>query len=215
MSLRELKEPLIDERQSVSPASSPRESSNSIRYDDAVVVPSNSSLLSQAVRQAHSRTPNDAINASGLELHKVMISVHYWAQYNKGQHLMHSLEVYQNQKVIDVIEIAVKYFSEVLMQEQTQMDSQIGNYLLRFANKQGLPKSDMPYLDAGQSVMETCYFRFALCHRMVDEKAKVKLRAISNLEDVSKFETLPQSMFEAEKKETKKRNFLCCCFSSD
>ena len=214
MSLRELKEPLIDERQSVSPASSPRESSSSIRYDDAVVVPSNSSLLSQAVRQAHSRTPNDAINASGLELHKVMISVHYWAQYNKGQHLMHNLEVYQNQKVIDVIEIAVKYFSEVLMQEQTQMDSQIGNYLLRFANKQGQPKSDMPYLDAGQSVIETCYFRFALCHRMVDEKAKVKLRAISNLEDVSKFETLPQSMFEAEEKKTK-RNFLCCCFSSD
>lgn len=152
---------------------------------------------------------------AGLQSNKVMISVHYWVQYNKGQHLMHSLEVYQNHKVIDVINLAVKYFSEILMTENTQIDRHIANYVLRFANKQGMPKSDMPYLDSGQSVIETCYVRFALCHRMVDEKAKEKLRAISNLDDVTKFETLPQSLFEAENKEIKKRNFLCCCFSSE
>lgn len=99
---------------------------------------------------------------------------------------MYSIEVYLNHKVIDVIDLDVKYFSEILM-KNTHRLMHIVLIMYLVCKQAGRTKNDMPYLDSGQSVIETYYARFSLFHRMVDEKTKEKLRAIKNLDDVSKF----------------------------
>ena len=87
--------------------------------------------------------------------------------------------------------------------------------MLRFANKKGKPKSDMPCLDVGQSVLDTGFVRFALCLKKIDESSKDKLEYINNISEVEEIEPPKPKVEEPVKVAEPKRRSIWCCFSSD
>jgi len=158
-----LKEHLLGEEKSVSPASSPPGSHRPSWNKQEE--PSTQSQLSAALMQPKTQT-----SLMKLSPKKSNVVVHFWTNYNSGEHFFTDIEVFQDHRVLDVITKAVEHFST-----QTKIPGNPNLYLMRFANKKGEPKSDMPVLDIGQKVIETNFNRFALCEKAQDEKSKEKL----------------------------------------
>mmetsp|Transcript_31476 Transcript_31476/g.31168 ORF Transcript_31476/g.31168 Transcript_31476/m.31168 type:complete len:127 (+) Transcript_31476:245-625(+) len=126
---------------------------------------------------------------------------------------MQEIEVFQNDRVFDVITRASEYFSA-----KYNAPRDPSAYLLRFADKKGKPKTDMPVLDSGQSVIETNFVRFALCEKRFDEKSRDKMQPVVNLDDETSFtapETPSAKQPAVEEKRTIKKKFCCCFTSSD
>lgn len=104
--------------------------------------------------------------------------MHYWSQFNDGDHHMVDIDAYQNDKIIDLVTKSVEHFS---VKNGIKNDPMI--YLLRFADKKGKPKTDMPLLDIGQSAIDANFQRFALCEKKQDEKAKEVMEPVADFED--------------------------------
>lgn len=220
---KELNEPLLNERKSISPPSSPLISSNHIQGEDPLPLSNlylelatSESKLSEAVRRGNSKEESSG-HKTGVSLQpsKKLISVNYWPQYNKGEHYLNQFEIFHNQKVLDLINLSIQYFSQRLAENNQHFDINPAGYVLRFANKQGKPKSDMPCLDVGQSVLDTGFVRFALCFKKIDENSKDKLEYINNIFEVEEIETPPQKVEESVKLVENKKRSIWCCFSSD
>jgi hypothetical protein len=172
--------------------------------------------LSEAVRRGNSAEEYSPHTKPGsLSPSKKLISVNYWSEYNKGEHHINQFEIFNNQKVLDLINISIQYFSQKLSENNQRFNQNPADYVLRFANKKGKPKSDMPCLDVGQSVLNTGFVRFALCLKKIDESSKEKLEYINNISEVEEIEPPKPKVEEPVKvAETKKRS-IWCCFSSD
>ena len=105
--------------------------------------------------------------------------------------------------------MAISHFSTVV-----EMRQNIDQYLLRFANKKGEPKVDMPKLDGGRCVVDTNVVRFTLCDKEVDGKMQEEIVVIEDLSTALKKELLgPQEFEKADTKEKKRRSILCCFYS--
>lgn len=218
-----LKEPLLNERSSISPPSSPRISSDMMNAEEPLLtsnlyleLASTESKLSEAVRRGNSQEESSTHKKGALlQPSKKLISVNYWSQYNKGDHFINQFEIFNNQKVLDLINISIQFFSQRLAETNQHFDPNPAGYVLRFASKHGKPKSDMPCLDVGQSVLDTGFVRFALCFKKTDESSKEKLEYINNISEVEEIEPTSQKVEEPVKLVQKNKRSFWCCFSGD
>ena len=184
----DLRSPLLEE-QSVSPPSSPT------RLMDE---PERYSVLSEAVKKPMS-----------IRLNKKVIVVNYWTE--DGLHLVHELEVMPNHRVYDVITLSLHFFIR-----QHELPNEPEKYLLRFANSKGKAKTDMPRLDISRAVIETNFERFTLVEKAKDDRDKVKLEPVKNLEETLEgTDKQYEEKLESAPEPIKKKNVFCCCFTSD
>ena len=108
---------------------------------------------------------------------------------------MFELDVSQKDRVHDVIVTALAHFSRT-----QSLPTSPDQYLLRFANKRGRPKTDMPKLDMSRIVIDTNFTKFALCDKGLDEAQKVSLEPVST---------------DCEVPAKPSKSIFSCCFRSD
>lgn len=70
---------------------------------------------------------------------KRAVVVHYWNQETEANHFYHQFNLGRGATVRDLIAMSLEYFETVV---KTSEDTEL--YELRFANKSGQPKEDLP-----------------------------------------------------------------------
>lgn len=145
-----------------------------------------------------------------------IVVVHYWSEYDTGNHKIHEIEITSSNRVLDAIILSIEQFYP--------QGADPRNFYLRLADKSGKPKTSMPVLDVNQSIMQIGVVRFALCSKIQDVKRSEKF---DEFNDLPNNEQEPPKVLGKNENDTgfkgsieqntsgtfKKR--ICCCFSSD
>lgn len=128
--------------------------------------------------------------------HKFTIMVYYWVGDTA---YMQQLDLSPHHRVYEVINMALHHF-----RRQHELPCEPNHFLLRFASKDGSPKTHYPKLEVSRSVVATNYRRFCLLEKSRDERIK-------------SWGCGTEMHTEAPETEgvSKKRSLFCCCFSSD
>ncbi len=144
------------------------------------------------------------------------VVVHYWSNFDSGDHLIHEMEVTQMSHILDIIVDSIQNFD---LTRKSPND-----YLLRMANSSGKPKTSMPAFDVGINAIETGTTRFALCFKGGEKKEEFE--TVGESSPLLPPDPLPQK----EKKEVKEkakepreslqqsgkqRRRFCCCFYTE
>ena len=137
--------------------------------------------------------------SSGVAIQSPAITVNYWTEHSSGTHYAANINVSPEDTVLQVITQALSS-----LQERGANLGEPEAYVLRFANKKGLPKTDMPKLAMDRIVCITNFSLFTLC-----EVAKEKPTELENLRPT-------ESLYEVLEppRPDNKRSFFCC-FSAD
>lgn len=135
------------------------------------------------------------------------IIIHYWSDFDSGDHQMHEMDISHNSRILDVILEAINQFE--------LEHKNLSDYSLRMANGSGKPKTSMPAFDLGQNALETRITRFALCYKRIE-----KQETFVQVEETSPVLKSEEKRVEEKRVQTlqqdeKKRRKFCCCFYSD
>mmetsp|Transcript_32297 Transcript_32297/g.55864 ORF Transcript_32297/g.55864 Transcript_32297/m.55864 type:complete len:191 (-) Transcript_32297:33-605(-) len=135
--------------------------------------------------------------------------VHYWSP--TGQHSMYSVTANMSKSVKDVISSALEHFA---------IADDAGLYQLKFANKKGEAKVDLPPLDPGHAIVDTGFVRFCLRKRGQPAAELSEITDQTAIPEIDTTEaTLPgmeqkqQEPDRVSRKSNTKRSWLCMCCS--
>jgi hypothetical protein len=129
------------------------------------------------------------------------VMVHYWRDYDKGDHLFTEVETSPDYSVLDLMHEMKEKINKKLEDKKD-----ISNYVIRTANKEGKPKIDMPILETSQKVHSLGFVRFVLCESDLDIRARKNLEELTYMTDEN-LET--KSETEVKVKSFWKRCFCC------
>ena len=134
------------------------------------------------------------------------VVVHYWEDYNAGKH--HVLEVNAGPD-FTVEDLMLSMFAYL----DINAEKALINFVIRIANKDGLPKIDMPMFEINQKVQSVEFVRFSLCSKALDEKARLSMKELIFSED-DKIQIEKTNQNKEETSTTSKsiwKKLLCCC----
>lgn len=129
------------------------------------------------------------------------IVVHYWEDFDSGRHLVFEQEV--NEHTIQDLLLSMQ--EKILKSLGKRKD--ISCLLVRFSNKEGKPKVDMPIVQASQKVNSVAFERFTVCDKDLDEKARLILEERDTFSDKS---TTSTAEIEVKRSPKWYMKIICC-----
>jgi P2-related tail formation protein len=126
------------------------------------------------------------------------VIVHYWEDYNAGKHIFFELEVGTEYTIQDLVMHMITNIDKTIGKKRNQ-----SSFVVRVANKQGFPKTDIPVMDKKQKVQNVTFVRFTICDKNLDQKAKIHVEQLSVLEN-------PSANTESPKSNSLCRKLNCC-----
>ena len=128
------------------------------------------------------------------------VVVHFWLEYNSGDHLLKEVDTSPEHTVLDLM-----HEMKTLIITKYDNKKETTSYVIRTANKQGKPKIDMPIFETSQKIHNLGFQRFVLCDSEMDTKARKKLEEVTYESD---------EQLQASEAEVKVKSFwkkcLCC-----
>lgn len=146
-------------------------------------------------------TPASDTPISPIEVPGKIVIVHYWEEFNTGKHLVFEQEV--NEHTVQDLVLTM----QGLILKTLGKKKDVGCLLVRFANKEGRPKIDMPLVQISQKVNNISFERFAICDKVLDEKARISLDESDSFSIKS-----ISSVHEAKELQSQKwyKKLICC-----
>jgi hypothetical protein len=148
------------------------------------------------------------------------VVIHYWSNFDSGDHLIHEMEVTQMSHILDIIVDSIQKFNLAIKNPS--------EYQLRMANGSGKPKTSMPAFDVAINALETGTTRFALCLKKVEKKEEFETVGESSpllprddpqvkekKEDGHKNQEKVEAPRQSLQQSGKPRRRFCCCFYTE
>ena len=102
-----------------------------------------------------------------FETHIKKVKVHYWKEYNTGEHIVKDYEINNDTRILEIMQMMVQHIN-AHQSEQKESSS----FIVRKASKKGLPKIDLPAFDMNQRVNSAEFDNFVVCNKTLDERAR-------------------------------------------
>ena len=147
------------------------------------------------------RSPSPENCLVPIELQGKKVIIHYWEEFDSGKHISFELEVGADNTIEDLINIMIKNINK-----SAKVQKNSSEFIVRIANKSGLPKTDLPMFEIKQKVQNVAFDRFVVCDKNLDDKV-----GMSNEE----FQLIDENQFKEEEplkeKNVLRRIFCCIC----
>lgn len=140
-----------------------------------------------------------------LEIPGKKVTVHYWGESASDTHLVIEVDTGVDFTIENLMLLMINK-----IHTNTGKTKDVKEFVMRIANKNGEPKHDMPTFDISQTVQTVSFVKFALCNKVLDEKAKMKMQEIKfteESEDDGKEET--EKKPDAHKRKIWRKLFCC------